>query len=380
VSATAKRVGRHVALYVDGQAPAAGLDSVVLDTLETTFDTRLYPIDTTAFGRESDIDSNSVVIVLMTGVVNSLVTATECATSGFVAGFFFPPDIDPRVSTSYNHGEIFYTLVPDPAGTLSCPHSATSVKRIVGSVFMHEFQHMINFNQHMLLRGGPAEDTWLNEGLSKLAEELGGRSYLPFDRAGFSDYVTNELYEAYQYLTAPGRHSLLTTTELNLGDVGAGWLFVRYLVDQYGDTGMAGTTFTRKLEQTSTTGATNVATQTGILFTTLVTRWALANWVSDLPGFSAPPELRYRSWSYRTTYASLHMQDSTDFPRAFPLVPTLSAGARVSLKGELYAGSGAYARAVEPPTDPGFTLRLSDGAGGPLPVEILPRLNVIRIR
>ena len=34
---------------------------------------------------------------------------------------------------------------------------------------------MISFNQHVLVRDGDAEDTWLNEGLSHYAEELGGR-------------------------------------------------------------------------------------------------------------------------------------------------------------------------------------------------------------
>ena len=42
-------------------------------------------------------------------------------------------------------------------------------------MIIHEFQHMISFNQHVLVRGGNAEETWLNEGLSSFAEELGGR-------------------------------------------------------------------------------------------------------------------------------------------------------------------------------------------------------------
>ena len=35
---------------------------------------------------------------------------------------------------------------------------------------------MISYNQHVLVAAGSAEDTWLNEGLSHFAEELGGRS------------------------------------------------------------------------------------------------------------------------------------------------------------------------------------------------------------
>src|SRR5207302_8476199 len=69
----ARAVQNKIAIYVDTLAPAGGLDSTQLDSIAKTFDQRLYAIDTAAFGRESDIDSNSVVLVLMTNVVNKLV-------------------------------------------------------------------------------------------------------------------------------------------------------------------------------------------------------------------------------------------------------------------------------------------------------------------
>ncbi|MGH7418361.1 MAG: hypothetical protein ACREKB_11350, partial [Candidatus Rokuibacteriota bacterium] len=95
VTATVKALKSKVAIYVDNAAPP-GLDSAALDGLATVFDTRLYPTDTAAFGRESDIDTNSVVMVLMTPTVNKLVTKTACDTTGFVAGFFFGADLDPE--------------------------------------------------------------------------------------------------------------------------------------------------------------------------------------------------------------------------------------------------------------------------------------------
>ena len=51
----------------------------------------LYPADTSAFGRESDIDGNGIVMVLMTGKVNSLV-ASPC-TGGSIAGYFYGGDL-----------------------------------------------------------------------------------------------------------------------------------------------------------------------------------------------------------------------------------------------------------------------------------------------
>jgi hypothetical protein len=87
VAARAQTVGAHVAIYVDTLAPAGGLNSADLDTLAQVFDGRLYPLDTAAFGGISDIDANGVAIVLMSGVVNGLVSRSQCRSSGFVAGF-----------------------------------------------------------------------------------------------------------------------------------------------------------------------------------------------------------------------------------------------------------------------------------------------------
>ena len=390
VNATAKVVRGHIALYVDNLAPANGLNQADLDTIADTFNNRLYPLDTTAFGRESDIDNNTVVIVLMSNVVNQLVTASQCGSSGFVAGFFFAADIDPQFARDnrVNHGEIFYSIVADSAGTLSCTHSRTTVKRLAPVTFVHEFQHMISFNRHVLVGGGQAEVLWLNEGMSHFAEELGGRSYLPgtaADSATYTRYVIGDLYNAFQYLDATGSHYLLADAGIGtLAERGAMWLFVRYITDQgRADTSFAATTaFTRKLEDSTRIGADNVAYQLGVAFDTVVTRWALANWVSDLsvPGFTAAPELKYTSWSFRTTYAGLNTSDPTNFPKPYPLVPLASAGDLTNLAGSLLAGSGVYDRALQAPLAAGFQLQFGDGVGNYLPANIVPRLTIIRIR
>jgi len=389
VTATVRALKSNVAIYVDNTAPAGGLDSAALDTLATLFETRLYPTDTAAFGRESDIDTNSVVMVLMTSTVNKLVSKADCEAQGgaFVAGFFFGADIDPlfQNDSRSNKGEMFYTIVADPAGTLSCAHPTdgpNGVKRVVPITLIHEFQHMISFNQHVVVRGGSGEVLWLNEGLSHYAEELGGRTYAP-GTAEFSRFVIGNLYDAYQFLDSTGKHFLLPTAGIgSLAERGAAWLFVRFLVDQSAtDTTVASwNTFTRQMLATSDVGATNIANRTGSTFTGVVTRWALANWVSDLPAFPTPNLLRYRSWSFRATYASLHAQNPGDFPKPFPLDPTFSAGRAVNLTGTLHAGSGTYHRALQAPSAPGFTLLFGTSSVGPLDPTLVPRLNVIRIR
>jgi len=160
--------------------------------------------------------------------------------------------------------------------------------------------------------------------------------------------------------------------------VGASWLFTRYIVDQFG------TALPGKLVQTTLTGAANVAAQTGQPFEQTISRWALANWVSDLSGFSASSELQYTSWHFRRTFRSLHTQDSIahrhDFPLAYPLVPIFSAANAVNVSGKLWSGSGQYVRAVQPAGGAAFTLHFSANGTTAVSPAVTPRLIVLRIR
>lgn len=386
VTARVRALKSTVAIYVDTAAPAPpiGLDDAALDGLATLFDSRLHALDTAAFGPESDIDTNSVVLVLMTPVVNRLVSAEQCG-SGFIAGFFLGADLDPAFlkDSRSNKGEVFYSLVADTAG---CPHDAATVRTFVPVTFVHEFQHMISYNQHVLVRGGDGEVLWLNEGLSHYAEELGGWSFSGSPELG--DFMRGNLFNAYRYLDAPGDHFLAPSAGIgSLVERGAAWLFVRYVVDRYagGTTVAAWNQLTRQLVGTAATGAQNIEAVAGDPFTDLVTRWALANWVSDLPGFTAPPELRYDTWRFRTTYDSLNMRESSRFPKPYPLTPTAGAGPAVRLGGTLRAGSGVYHRVLQGPDEAGFTLLFSrplpfNTNDWPIPANLEPRLSVIRIR
>jgi hypothetical protein len=159
-----------------------------------------------------------------------------------------------------------------------------------------------------------------------------------------------------------------------LEERGAAWLFVRWLVDQYGET------VTRRLVETSRTGADNVGAVAGAPFAQLAAQWFLSNYVSDLPGFAPPARLQYTTWRFRTTYESLHDQLPSRFPAPFPLVPAPFAGGTFAASGMLRAGSGAYFRVVLEPDQRGFTLALDDGFGGPIAANAAPRVNVIRIR
>jgi hypothetical protein len=266
-----------------------------------------------------------------------------------------------------------YSIVPDPSGTLSCQHSVTQVTQLVPVTFVHEFQHMINFVEHVLVKGGDGEEGWLDEGLSKYAEEIAGRSF--GDNQHFSQFAIGDVFDAYQYLSATGSSPLLIPEDSgSLAEIGASWLFTRFIVDRFGDS------LPGRLVRTALAGAANVTAQTGQPFAQTVGQWGLANWVSDLPGFSAPSELQYRSWHFRTTFASLHSQNGGEFPLAYPLVPVASAGSAVNVSGTLWSGSGQYVRALQGPNGAAFTLRFSGPNGGAVSASVIPRLIVLRIR
>jgi hypothetical protein len=381
VQATAQYAGSRIAVFLDDTVPANGFSGPDIQTLGTLFDQHLYPIDTTAFGRESDVDGNGVVLVLLSDRINAL--SPNCAqTRQVIVGYFFGLDLD-LLDLNSNKGEVFYAAVPDPARP-TC-FSRSFMLDQLGPVAIHEFQHMISFNRHVLLGGSAQEETWLNEGLSHFAEELGGR-LLPAGSctAGncLSQFLGGDLTNAYAYLEAPTLHFLVEpgTSAGTLPERGANWLFVRWLADRSPTDSLLGTDITRRLlgadqAGVSVTGGANVAAaaqiaQAGVTFDTLVGEWHLANHAENLAGFSEPGgRLRYRSWNLAAAFAQLGLGP-------YPLVPDSTGGASYRVAGTLRGGSGTYVRVVQPAGAQAIALGLQTSKTA----QLQPRFAVLRIR
>jgi hypothetical protein len=378
VRAEVKYVGKHAVIYEDLETPEGGFTAQDFSEMGALFDSDLYEVATVAFGAESDIDRNGAVLILLTPVVNGLTEQAECSES-FITGFFFPIDVDPRYAGDRrsNQAEIFYSMVADPEGTVTCEHSVDRVKRLVPITFIHELQHMINFAQHVIIRGSSSEETWLNEAMSHISEELGG---LHFEALGnqsrFTAFSLGNLFNAYQYLEDPQQQFLLYQTGTGtLEERGASWLFLRWIADQFG----AGVF--RRLTETDLVGTENVMSATGEPMSRLLADWFLANYVSDHPSLSPVPDrLSYQTWDFRTLYSSLHDQDPTNFPNPYPLEPIVFTGGNIDVSGLMRSGSGAYYRVIQNPGQRGFSVELLDDSGNPLTGEADPRLTVVRIR
>ena len=378
-TATARSVGERVAIFVDNDAPAGGYTAPDLDKVRTLFDQYLYPIDTVAFGRESDVDGNGVVVVLLTHRVNAL--SPDCSSTGrIILGYFFGADLMPPGprNPGSNNGEVFYGLVPDVDNT-RCQVSKEEANSKLPATFIHEFQHMISYNQHVLMRNGSAEDTWLNEGLSHFAEELGGRqvpdAQCPTASSCAEEFLgLGDLLNAFEYLASPEDFYLIEpgNSTGKLEERGANWLFVRWLADNFAGTTVLGTELTRALVATNQVGSANVVARTGVDFSTLVSEWQLTNYVDDLPGFSpGSNRLRYTSWNFRT---------AAEPNGGFPLVPDSTDGIAYGRSGTLRAGSGRHVLVIQAPGGAAVDLRITGSNGSALPASIAPRIALVRIR
>jgi hypothetical protein len=374
VAATARYVGTHAAIFLDDAAPVeGGYTEEDIEAIGSLFDDHLHPIDVNAFGDETDVNGDGVILVLLTDRVTRL---AGCTGGSVVVGLFFAVDLFQDLVGS-NNAEIFYGLVPNTACGVDREYAIDRLP----AVFIHEFQHMINYGQKVILRDGDAEDTWLDEGLSGFAEELGGR-LVPADRCLNNDCLTqfqrDNFINAYNYLSQQSSAYLIGPRQppLPLTQYGATWLFVRWLSDHFADEPTLGDDLTRDLVQTTRTGADNVAGATGVPFDRLVGEWQLANYLDDHPDFqdlTAGTRFGYGTWNLREVFAS--------FQETYPIEPDVFAGEDYLRSGTLRAGSGHHLLVAQPASGAALDLRIT----GPDPAEALssdvsPRTVILRLR
>jgi hypothetical protein len=202
------------------------------------------PIVETHFGPPSDVDGDGKVAVLL---VADLIAAE-------VGGLFSPESLLPvEVGGTGDLTDIVFIEIDQ----LAYPE--------VRILLTHEYAHLIGFNQKVLVRRGLNEVSWLGEALSAIAEDL------------IAGLVANSNYDhVVKYLQAPARISLggNIVIEDQDGFRGAGHLFVRGLVEQYGPEVLL------RLVQTDKQDTDNVEAATGAAFDDLLARFAAQVYLS----------------------------------------------------------------------------------------------------
>ena len=358
VTAVAEYVGTRAVLYVDETAPEGGLTLDDLELFGRRFDEVIYPTVTDAFGNVSDLDGNQRVVILFTPTVNRL---TPKGSDGFVGGFYYGIDLLPELQGS-NKGEIFYSLVPDPTGEFSDPRPKDSVLELTPGVLAHEFEHMVHFNERVLLLHAASTDAlWLSEGLALMAEELVAREYeLREDASAIELFRVGNTGRARRYLADPSAVSLIVAEGPgSLAERGAGWMHVLYLEAQKGPG------ILKQLVRTTTTGTENVSARAGVSWEELLADWWAATYW-DVPA----------AVGSRLTYPGL---DLVALLRdGYVLQPEELGAADFTRSGSLWSSSAQY-YIVVPTLQGSVTLRLGGEAGGASPSGAALRMRVMRL-
>lgn len=375
------RSGRVVAItqkaivVADVANPTGGFTDDEYRQLGATFDTLVAPLDEQLFGTPGDVDGNQRSVIFYTGRVNEISTGSD----SYVGGFFWSRDLLPRdVCGTSNVAEIFYMLVPDPNGELGARRTKNFVQQVTVGTLAHEYQHLINASRRAAdPLADPAESTWLNEGLSHIAEEMlfyrttglqprmniGAQQFTGAVVDRYYDYQHNNVTRFERWLTSPTSNTPYGSSS-SLATRGAAWAFLRYLADRHlADDGNVWF----RLVNSRASGIANLEGVFGVDILEATREWAVAMYTDDL-GQNLPAAFRFTSWNLRSLYPAL--------PRSvYPIAHvdlTNNRERRLSLRG---GGAGFFPFR----SDAGVDARawLTTTAGTPMPPV---RVTVVRVR
>lgn len=221
VCALQRRVTSHAVYYVDESIAGSLSDSLlnpVIDGFEAKIDR-----ERSLIGQESDVNTDGRFAVCFCPSVNRLGNSA----GGYVTGFFFGGDlISAESMPSSNEKEILFISVPDPSGQWGTVVPSDFWKsNIASSVLPHEYQHMINYRYKVLDQQIGAEESWANEGLSHLMEDLDAHQANPLPKVGMENPSRVAIF-----LQAPQNAAFTGGT--SLAQRGGAYLFFRYLYEQ----------------------------------------------------------------------------------------------------------------------------------------------------
>lgn len=303
-------VTTHAVVVADLANPAGGFTDADYQSMGVTFDTLVYASDVANFGAPTDIDNNGDRVVLFfTHAVNEIGFGT--------LGFAYSRDLLPRDGPlgscpGSNVAELINVYVPDPSNTVA------SVKTNAVATMGHELQHVINSARRLYVNtsAAPAEERWLNEGLSHVAEELlffrstglqtrqnlGASAITPV--AGtYANFMAQNFARYFQFTLVPYTQGPVGVDDNDddLQTRGAIWSFLRYAADQRFSANEPA--FWQSLVNANSTGFQNLTDHIGADVRLVIRDWAMSNYLDDL----VPTAANYTqpSWNLRQI-ASFH--------------------------------------------------------------------------
>jgi hypothetical protein len=310
----------------------------------------------------------------------------------------FPPSL---VRAS-NHGEFFYGFVP--TSTAAGSGNTTTIEGwfpFMSRAVVHEVKHIASMAARVA-NNAPFEQSWLEEGTARHAEELwvradlhrvpwkGGTGYgTAADNGVFCDFnLASAACNAHDALRRPSwgmrRHFNEVREKLyepwNWSPFGTGpgqtgsvfyqtaWSLVRYIADRHGTTEAA---FFSALTNSSLSGTANLSAAAGVSFDRMLGLWGAALYADGYPGLEPGADLRFPTWRLRDIYAGLNADPAWNsrWPTPFALSPMiLPVGAFNADFEGLRGGAHAYFEIALPP-GAAQLLHLQAYGGGPPPTS-----------
>jgi hypothetical protein len=276
--------------------------------------------------------------------------------TGVVIGFLYRGDVFPRAGIpgrtdpcpASNEGEVLYLSVPDPEGEVrGVPINYSTLNQVMTGTIAHEFQHLINSGRRVhVTNANSLEETWLNEALSHIAEELmfytlsgiAPRQNVDTTLVQASN-ARREAFNRFAYSNL-GRFDRFIQSAQDWSPMGADgqetrgatWSFLRYVADR---DPRPDAPFFRALVDGPGAGVDNLRSALGQDPLPWMQDWSVSVFADDLvPGSDA----RYQqpSWNMRNLITALRIID-----RRYPLrTLPLESGQGFAVK--LRIGSAAY--------------------------------------
>jgi hypothetical protein len=289
----------HALFYVDNE-DAAHYPASFWTTIGALFEDRIYPVDTRVFGAGSDVDGNGKLTIFFPHELGAHLNG------GWLIGYFGNNDLlrardgsGDCGGTASNHADMLYMndIANGQANGFSPDDLAASV---FPATIAHELQHLINLNQRCLLRScSEPEATWVNEGLSKVAEDLTGFGWNGGQgRWEGSQYLARSSGELQGY---DGR-SLTRWEGDPIGNYQAAHSFMRYFTDR------AGGSFAGNLAQQQ-----GLARTLGMPLPRALAEWATALLFSNEAN-SPLPTFSYSGTGWSPFHSRLRHLDFQDLP------------------------------------------------------------------
>lgn len=241
INATLRYVTPHAYWYVkDG----LNVNLANLRASADQFEKKIYPTNRTAFGPEAlpGVDNDGRITVLITPVPGA-------------GGYFSAADALPRLVNPFSNQRDMIYMASLPTSGSGSPGNYFE------GTLAHEFQHMIEWNVQR------NRDVWLDEGSSEVAMYLNGYNPGGVDSAFIANPDTQ--LNAWDDPSRTAAH------------YGASYLFLRYLMDQYGGRAFISNLLKSDLPGTESLDAT--IRQAGSLggFDGAFKAWTVANVLND---------------------------------------------------------------------------------------------------